>query len=604
MKTKLLFSFCALLLSILLQQPLQAQAWKLLGNSGTDPVTQFLGTKDNTALVLRTNNIERLRILNTGNVGIGTTSPLQKLDVSGNINMAYGSSLYTQNVRVFTMDIGLFPIRGNLFAGANAGISNTTGIHNTASGYSALLNNTTGSDNTASGYLALYSNLTGSYNTASGSYALYKNTNGFDNTASGYQALYSNTTGYNNTASGYKALYSNTIGYLNTASGSYALYNNTSASYNSAFGYQTLYSNTTGYFNTASGYNALYNNTSAFYNSAFGYQTLYSNTTGDRNTAIGANAGSVPSNLSNTTAIGYNALVGASNNVRVGNTAVTSIGGQVGWSTFSDGRYKKDIKENVQGLVFINSLKPVTYTIDIKGLNEYYDKGRKKLTADKDEKVIAAMQKANERIKAEMDKATEEASKIIYNGFVAQEVEAVAKKINYDFSGVDKPETKDGLYGLRYTDFVVPLVKAVQELSSQNDSLKNENTSLRKDFNDLKNIVLSIQQKQNQCSSCNAVTNNVSQSYTTLSHASSLEHNIPNPFTNTTSIGYTLPNQFTNAKIIITDKNGKTLKTVNISGSGKGSLKIDASTLSAGAYQYSLYIDGRLIDTKQMILVK
>jgi hypothetical protein len=31
------------------------------------------------------------------------------------------------------------------------------------------------------------------------------------------------------------------------------------------------------------------------------------------------------------------------------------------------------------------------------------------------------------------------------------------------------------LYALRYSDFVVPLIKAVQELSEQNDSLRNEN---------------------------------------------------------------------------------------------------------------------------------
>ena len=36
----------------------------------------------------------------------------------------------------------------------------------------------------------------------------------------------------------------------------------------------------------------------------------------------------------------------------------------------------------------------------------------------------------------------------------------------------------------------------------------------------------------------------------------------------------------------------------------KGSITIDASTLSSGAYQYSLYVDGTLIDTKQMVLAK
>ena len=98
-------------------------------------------------------------------------------------------------------------------------------------------------------------------------------------------------------------------------------------------------------------------------------------------------------------------------------------------------------------------------------------------------------------------------------------------------------------------------------------------------------------------------TANYTQQTTNLSSVS-LEQNIPNPFNNTTTVNYNLPQTFTSAKLIITDKMGKILKEVNVSGSGKGSLKIDASTLSSGAYQYSLYVDGRLVDTKQMVLAK
>ena len=87
-------------------------------------------------------------------------------------------------------------------------------------------------------------------------------------------------------------------------------------------------------------------------------------------------------------------------------------------------------------------------------------------------------------------------------------------------------------------------------------------------------------------------------------NSAALEQNIPNPFNHTTTINYTLPQQHSSAKILITGKAGAVLKEVNISGSGKGSLQLDASTLAAGAYSYSLYIDGRLIDSKQMILAK
>ena len=49
------------------------------------------------------------------------------------------------------------------------------------------------------------------------------------------------------------------------------------------------------------------------------------------------------------------------------------------------------------------------------------------------------------------------------SGFIAQEVEAAAKELGYEFSGVDAPKNEDDLYGLRYSAFVVPLVKAIQE---------------------------------------------------------------------------------------------------------------------------------------------
>ncbi|HLG33916.1 MAG TPA: hypothetical protein VI757_03475 [Bacteroidia bacterium] len=60
------------------------------------------------------------------------------------------------------------------------------------------------------------------------------------------------------------------------------------------------------------------------------------------------------------------------------------------------------------------------------------------------------------------------------------EVEQAAKQVGYDFSGVDAPKSDKDLYGLRYAEFVVPLVKAVQALSNQNEEFKKENAQLLK----------------------------------------------------------------------------------------------------------------------------
>ena len=50
-------------------------SWVTHGNSGTDASINFIGTTDNVDFVIRTNNIERLRVKNDGNIGIGTNNP-------------------------------------------------------------------------------------------------------------------------------------------------------------------------------------------------------------------------------------------------------------------------------------------------------------------------------------------------------------------------------------------------------------------------------------------------------------------------------------------------------------------------------------------------
>lgn len=59
-------------------------AWNVLGNLGTT-ASNFLGTRDNQPLRIRTNNLQRMVIDTNGNVGIGTATPVAPLDVSGNV---------------------------------------------------------------------------------------------------------------------------------------------------------------------------------------------------------------------------------------------------------------------------------------------------------------------------------------------------------------------------------------------------------------------------------------------------------------------------------------------------------------------------------------
>ena len=51
-----------------------ASAWSLTGNAGTNPSTNYLGTSGAQDLVFRTNAVERMRMLSTGNIGVGVVS--------------------------------------------------------------------------------------------------------------------------------------------------------------------------------------------------------------------------------------------------------------------------------------------------------------------------------------------------------------------------------------------------------------------------------------------------------------------------------------------------------------------------------------------------
>jgi hypothetical protein len=56
-------------------------AWQTTGNYGTNPAVNFAGTADAQDFVLRTNNIERLRILASGNIGVGIVVPVYPFHV-------------------------------------------------------------------------------------------------------------------------------------------------------------------------------------------------------------------------------------------------------------------------------------------------------------------------------------------------------------------------------------------------------------------------------------------------------------------------------------------------------------------------------------------
>lgn len=465
--------------------------WSVTGNSGTTAGTNFIGSTDARDVVFKTGNTERMRLLSAPNTkNIIATISSGDLEVNG-VTVGHGSfgatgntalgyqTMYTATNGDYNTAIGgkaLFSNKGsnNTATGYGALYSNTTGSENIAIGRWSLFYNTVGTSNTAIGNQSLYGNTVGSYNTAIGDMAL-SYSSGSGNTAIGSQSLRTNITGSGNTATGNQSLYSNNNGNNNSAYGVGSLYYNLEGSYNTAYGVSSLSKNTYGFGNTATGYRALassdaiYNTASGYeslvangtgeYNTAYGAKTLNMNITGSYNTAVGYGAEFAAWNLSNTTAIGYGAIVNASNKVVIGNNDVTVIGGQVSWSTLSDGRFKTNVKEDVPGLDFILQLRPVNYNF----LPHKFEEHQRQNMPDSIKNAAAKRSaKANHS----------DAENLVHTGFIAQEVEQVVKKKGYRFNAVHTPTSATDNYSIAYSEFVVPLVKAVQEQQKQIEAQK------------------------------------------------------------------------------------------------------------------------------------
>lgn len=466
------------------------------------------------------------------NIAIGNNSIHSNVAGNRNVGIGVGATYWGggfSSATTIGTEAGSFNNRNGLVAiGDQAAFYNSTGssnlsegIENTAVGYQALMSNRIGSKNTAVGHHALITtngsshsrntavgdssmaNTTGSRNTAVGVNSLgvglgstenvaigdssmgnalstsynvavgYKSLNNVKaatgiNTGVGYFVLAADTTGVGNAGYGSYSLTANRTGSWNTAYGSYSLISLTAADGNTAIGHRSLNDNSTGIDNAAVGFYSLYQ-TTAQGNTAIGTYAGNTNITGSNNTMVGYFSAVSLSNLTNATAIGYQATVNTNNKIRLGNTLVTTVETQTNYSVISDGRFKENIKEDVKGLDFINRLRPVTYNFNYNKFEDFLHPLEKSENGKTAEYKKPAYQQQL-RLK----------SQLFETGFIAQEVEKAVIESGYHFNGVIKPQNENDNYSLDYSKMVVPLVKAVQELSSQNDEIKKQNDQLKK----------------------------------------------------------------------------------------------------------------------------
>lgn len=421
----------------------------------TDTDTVFIGAVDNDLKLYAGGSTDRLAIIGSNGTiqtrTAGSNNVRLGLDAGGNIG---GSGDY------------------NTFIGDSAGAALTTGDSNVAVGFEALATEDGHGRNVAIGYRALKTLNAGTNanNTVVGYGAGVLMTTATQNTFLGSLVGDEITTGGANVALGYNALSAETTSSRNVAVGALTLENQNGTAgqtYNTAVGYNSGNDITTGARNTCVGGLSGDAMTTGTNNTFIGYNTGGTGVvTGADNTALGISAGASLTSGTNNVLIGHDAGVSGSpggninnesNEIVIGDDAITQAHIQVDWTVASDQRDKTDFVDLDLGLDFVKALEPVTY---------YWDKRSKygdKYTTNEEGDLVL-----NEDY--DLDDFTPDGTHKedwMDIGFKAQAVQALEEAAGYTTAAkknLTVSTTADGKQmGLQYSKFVPILVKAIQD---------------------------------------------------------------------------------------------------------------------------------------------
>ncbi len=120
----------------------------------------------------------------------------------------------------------------------------------------------------------------------------------------------------------------------------------------------------------------------------------------------------------------------------------------------------------------------------------------------------------------------------------------------------------------------------LEELRLQNEQLANENQAMKMEMS--------------SCCAEAAAGLNLTGSY--------LMQNTPNPFQTNTNIKYFVAESAANAVIELRNVDGVLLQSYQINQRGIGEMRLDRRDFSKGSYIYTLTVDGKIVDSKVMIL--
>jgi len=520
------------------------------GTSHSIDLSPLSNITDNDWAFVGTNNNLASPIYHLGEVGIGTSSPTAKLEVQ-NGSVLFAGSIGTTPVSGAGTRMMWVPEKAAFRAGAvwgNQWDDTEIGAYSSALGLSSIASGAAstalGRDNFATG---IATTCIGRENTASanGATAIGRN-----NQASGEGAT---ALGFSTIAAGFAGT---TMGISTQALGDFSL----------AMGSSTI---AIGFNSVATGLATI---AEGNYATAMGQGT---EAAGDNSTAMGLSTRSSVLSL----AIGrYNDDMGASSTWNAHEYAFT-IGDGIDSLNRSNSLYVKKngdlwIQGNLSQFSDIrlkNHIRPLTNVLDkLSQLNGVQYRWKDAEAMGSDEEI----------------------------GLIAQEVEAVYPELI---------EEVEGYKAVNYIGLIPVLIEATktqqQTISNQEQLLAQQQQVIQ----DLQSQMHSIQSLLDDLgltqSPPTPSKQNVSDKPNNTQEPQ-LFQNLPNPFTETTSIPYYLPSQTAQAQLLVFQpQSGKVLRVFELRDTGYGNIDLPASQLATGVYAYSLYVNGKCIGTRRMVLV-
>lgn len=547
--------------------------WHIKGNTGTTASTaaigsqvnnNFIGTNDATDWVMATDSLERMRITSGGNVGIGTTTPVSKLNVAGTTGLTWTISANNSGLTT----IGDGGTGGSLYVNtpsfgstvqSGLGVDGTYGTPSFKSVINLKALGVQSNGNVYGSELAFW--------TTSQTILAEK-----------MRILSNGNVGIGTTAPAAKLHIDGGNVYLLNNSGSPRLIIGDLTSSSAAYG-------------------------SLSWNSTSGY--LYLGVGNSPHLSI-LNTGNV--GIGTTAPTALLSVNGAANKPGAGD-----------WTNFSDIRVKKDTSAFTDGLSVIKKIHPVYY--------RYNGKAGIKDTNTLNIGVIAQqiqpiapytvgtyMAKLDSTDTQETELLDYNQSSLTYlfvNAFkeldsINVQKDSVINNLNQKLINSDsintaldnaQQQSMDSLRTITTTQstIITSLQNQLTQLASLIDGCCNSNGNGQGNGNN-NNLMQSDTNNYKSLSSTTLTDVELSNKNTVV-----LFQNVPNPFAEQTTISYYLPDNVQRAQILFFEQSGKIIKTVDLTEKGKGVLNVFANDLSNGMYTYSLIIDGQTIETKKMI---